>query len=173
MEYEYNIGEVVGFYIDDYDGIFVYGKVLDRWILLNGEKNYIIEDFFHIQHERFESELEKITDISSSVDKSYCDVPLETILEKFNSLDKNFTLTIKVEKIENDNVIIVNYGFGDNAVYINDDGEFFFPNSKNYQVKNNEYKCAGVFLNEDIKQVIYTVYMNIYLRKIRSNKNEQ
>ena len=164
--------------------IGIYGYVKRSWKAHKNKKeienNYIIIDMIGIEHERWEHEIEKVDDIKDSIRKSKCNMPLETIIEKFNDIDKKYKLTIEVSKRKEDThssivvpYIFAKYGntvynskeckFYENVCYIRD-GKLFLPEQENYIGTDDEYECSISCYDTDVKSVVFELYMNIITR---------
>lgn len=162
----------------------IYGNVNCFWEACNSdgetEYNYIIKDILGIEHERWESEIEKVENIEDSIRNAKCNAPLETIINLFNEINRKYKLVIEVSKEKEDahsDVIVshvfVRYGgmiydkksnkFFENPCYIKN-GEIFLPEEEDYVGKDDEYECAISCLDADVKEIVFELYMNIITR---------
>jgi hypothetical protein len=151
----------------------IYGEELRRYKVKNNknelEDNIIIRDFVGIEHEYFESEIEYVDDIDTSIKKSKCNLPLEKLIELFNNIDKKYKLIIESNK----DYVSVMYG---NTVWEKElqkpmtnccfikKGELFLPDDICYRCDDNEYKCKVFYTNDNVKEAVFELYMNIITR---------
>lgn len=168
MNFKFQKGEKISFYLGDNNDKLAYGIVDDMWSLQK-ENNYVIKDICDIYHERYEYEIEKIEDIDLVSKKSNCIISLETLLNEFAKLNQNYSLNIKIKQAKDCSGDFVPYIFvryvdnEEKTVYIDDNGKFFVPD-ENYVQKNGEYECCLFYYDTNFKDAIFELYTNIYLR---------
>ena len=161
----------------------IYGEVINSFQAKNNkgefEENLIIKDMVGIEHERFISEIEMVDDIETSIKKAKCNMPLEKLLDLFNKIDKRFTVRIclrnSIDGGHGDyvNEIMVSYGgvvfseeeksFEQTSCIIRD-GKLILPDSSSYVCKEDEYGCCLLYVDSDIKDTVFELYMNIVTR---------
>lgn len=155
----------------------IYGKVKNFWKAFDEKgkekNNYIITDLIGVEHERWEEEIELVDDINTSIEKAKCNLPLETIIEKFKEINPNYSIFIEIHNtstkvtygslvysykecryIEKPCIIRNENAIGDRLV---------LPDDENYLHGYNEYKCS-INGNNDVKSTVFELYMNIITR---------
>ena len=165
----------------------IYGEIINEWKAKNikdeFETNLIIKDMNGIEHERFISEVEIVDDIETSIKKAKCNLPLEKLIDLFNNIDKRFKIHIKLSHTRDGghgdmvNQIYICYGdlifSKDKQCYeevacIIRDGKLIVPDNSNYICKNDEYECCLVYVDTNLKDVVFELYINI-ITKIGKN----
>jgi hypothetical protein len=159
----------------------IYGNIINSWEIINNdikETNYIIKDMVGIEHERVASEIEFVNDIDTSIKEAKCNLPLETLIDLINDIDKECKLVIETSLMkdinaENSYIPFVKISYN-KVVYnpvINDIEEkiVLIKNKSllvnlNNNVTDYDYECCIWYYNRNVKDVLFELYMNIITR---------